>query len=69
MYIEDEQMDYEFGFVMLNYLPDFWDLKDQYNLLFNSNNKRLQFAFFVIMFEVQFFYIKNNNNLNTVEDA
>ena len=51
-------MDYEFGFVMLNYLPDFWDLKDQYNLLFNSNNKRLQFAFSVIMFEVKFFYIE-----------
>jgi hypothetical protein len=28
-------MDYDLGFVMLNYLADFWDLSDQYNLLYN----------------------------------
>ena len=29
-------MDSELGILMLNYLADFWDMKERYTLLFNS---------------------------------
>ena len=35
----DEQMDYETGVLMVNYVPDFWDLKDEYILLHNTSEK------------------------------
>jgi len=32
--IDDSQMDYEDGIMLLNLIADFWDIKEQYDILF-----------------------------------
>ena len=37
--IDDDQMDYDMGVLLLNLIADFWDLKEQYDILYPNGRK------------------------------
>ena len=38
--LDDSEMDYQHGVLLLNFIADFWDLNEQYNVQFPSERSK-----------------------------